>query len=382
MGVRRATVAVLGLGPAGRALTSRLAARGVDVVGVDPSPDRRWTPTYAAWVDELPSWLPAEVVATRFRPRAWARREREVPRDYAVLSTGGLQDALDLSGATVLPQLVRRVSARTVWLSDGTQLVAEHVVDARGAGLHPDRAQQTAVGVVVPRQRAEELLGGAWLMDWRRDADTPPGAPPSFLYAVPLDEQDTLLEETCLVGRPALGMRELRRRLESRLAGHGLTLSGYERTEHVRFSVEADPADDVRGGPVLFGARGGLMHPATGYSVAVSLREVDRLVDAVVTGRDLRRALWPPAARLTQSLRQAGLRTLLALPPEGTLAFFDAFFDLPLELQRGYLSHRAAPRATMAAMLVMARNLPPRLTATAVRSTASELAPSPRRTGR
>lgn len=373
---------MLGLGPAGRALTSRLAARGVDVLAVDPSPDRRWTPTYAAWVDELPSWLPAEVVATRFRPRVWARGEREVPRDYAVLSTGGLQDVLDVSGATVLPQLVRRVGGRTVWLSDGTQVVAEHVVDARGAGLHPDRAQQTAVGVVVPRQRAEQVLGGPWLMDWRRDHDTPPGAPPTFLYAVPLDDQDTLLEETCLVGRPALGMRELRRRLESRLAGRGLTLSGYERTEHVRFSVEADPADEVRGGPLLFGSRGGLMHPATGYSVAVSLREVDRLVDAVAAGRDPRRALWPPAARVTQRLRQAGLRTLLALPPDGTPAFFDAFFDLPVELQRGYLSSRSAPQATMAAMVAMARHLPPRLTATAVRSTVSELGSSPRRTGR
>ena len=44
-------VAVLGLGPAGRAAASRLTAASVEVVAVDPAPDRRWTPTYAAWAD-------------------------------------------------------------------------------------------------------------------------------------------------------------------------------------------------------------------------------------------------------------------------------------------------------------------------------------------
>lgn len=368
---------MLGLGPAGRALAHRLAVAGVDVCAVDPAPDRRWTPTYAAWSDELPDWLAEGVVATRVRPRVWARKEREIPREYAVLSTPGLQDSLHLSGVEVVPARAVSATATSVGLGDGTVRRARHVVDARGATLSVDRAQQTAVGVVVDRARVEAVLGGCWLMDWRRDNGSGPHDPPSFLYAVPLNADDLLVEETCLVGRPALGMRELRTRLEERLRRRGIELSGYERVEHVRFSVEPDPADQVTGGPLLFGARGGLMHPATGYSVAVSLREAEVLARTLATGGDPRRTLWPTAARTSRRLRQAGLRTLLALQGNATAAFFDAFFDLPVELQRGYLSERAAPRATLAAMATMARRLPPTLTGVAVRSTALELAPKP-----
>ncbi|WP_331714255.1 lycopene cyclase family protein [Auraticoccus cholistanensis] len=377
-----ADVVVLGLGPSGRALASRLARRGLEVVACDPAPDRRWTPTYAAWADELPSWLEPGAVSTRFRPRVRTRTERVLEREYVVLSTARLQDSLRLDGVTVLAQRAVSATAERVRLADGTELRARYVLDARGASLDPARAQQTAVGVVVSRASAERVLGGSWLMDWRPDHGAAPGAPASFLYAVALDEQDTLLEETCLVGRPALGMRELRQRLETRLAGRGIVLSGYERVEHVRFSVEPEPGADEPGGPVAFGARGGLMHPATGYSVAVSLREAETVATAVAAGGDPRRALWPAPARAARRLRQAGLRTLLSLSPAGTVAFFEAFFDLPVELQRGYLSERADPARTLRAMATMAGRLPLPLTGVAVRSTLVELASSAARPGR
>ncbi|RCK70470.1 lycopene cyclase [Desertihabitans brevis] len=385
---------VLGLGPAGRALTHRLAAAGVEVVAVDPAPERPWTPTYAAWADELPGWLAPEAVSTRFEPWVHTGTARRVPREYVVLSTPRLQRSLTLDGAQLLTGTVAEADATRVLLRDGTRLTASCVLDARGAPLDPARAQQTAVGVVVSRRRAEEVLGGPWLMDWRRHDHATAGqsaseGPANFLYALPLDADDALLEETCLVGRPALGMRELRERLETRLAGHGLTLSGYERTEHVRFAVEPDPAAGRRPGPVPFGARGGLMHPGTGYSVAVSLRLADVVVAAVRAGRDPRRALWTPAAQATRRLRQAGLRTLLGLDAAGTVRFFDAFFALPVSLQRSYLSAWDDPRGTLAAMVAMAGRLPPRLTSVAVRSTAAEvvapvgrrLRPPPRRAG-
>ena len=38
-------VAVVGLGPAGRALASRCAARGLSVLAVDPRPEAVWAPT-------------------------------------------------------------------------------------------------------------------------------------------------------------------------------------------------------------------------------------------------------------------------------------------------------------------------------------------------
>ncbi len=370
----RAQVAVLGLGPAGRATASRLAGAGVDVVAVDPSPERRWTPTYAAWADELPGWLAPEVVATRTEhPRAWALVEHRVERTYVVLDTPVLQQSLDLTGVSVLRGSVVDAGAHRVTLVDGRAVEADLVLDARGTRVSPDRAAQTAYGLVVPTERAA-AAGGPWFMDWRRDHGAGPDAVPSFLYAVPLDAHRTLLEETCLVGRPALGLDELRRRLEHRLVARGVVLRGDEAVERVRFSVEAEPGDPPparrapAGRPLALGARAGVMHPATGYSVAVSLRLAEQVAQAVAAGRDVWDVLWPASARRVQRLRQMGLTTLLRLPPAGAERFFAAFFALPPGRQHAYLSERADPAGTLAAMARMAATLPPALTAVAVGS--------------
>ncbi|MGI3784731.1 MAG: lycopene cyclase family protein [Janthinobacterium lividum] len=378
MGAGRTQVAVLGLGPAGRATASRLAAAGVDVVAVDPSPDRRWTPTYAAWEDELPGWLPGEVVATRTaHARAWARGEHRLDRTYVVLDTPGLQQALHLGGVRVLRGSVVEAGAHRVTLVDGDEVGADLVLDARGTRPGPDRAAQTAYGLVVPSERAA-AAGGPWFMDWRRDHGAGPEAAPSFLYAVPLGSRGgvdhTLLEETCLVGRPALGLDELRRRLEHRLAARGVELTGDESVERVRFSVEAEPGAPAvsrrapADRPVALGARAGVMHPATGYSVAVSLRLAEEVARAVAAGRDVGDVLWPASARRVQRLREMGLTTLLRLPPDGVEQFFAVFFALPPARQRAYLSDRTDPVGTLAAMARMARTLPPGLTAVAVGS--------------
>lgn len=374
----RTQVAILGLGPAGRATAHRVAAAGIDAVAVDRSPDRRWTPTYAAWEDELPDWLPGHVVATRTaHARAWACGEHRLNRTYVVLDTPGLQQALDLSRVRVLRGSVVDASAHRVTLADGAQVEADLVLDARGSRLGPDQAAQTAYGLVLPAERAA-AAGGPWFMDWRGDHGAGPDAAPSFLYAVSLGSVDgrerTLVEETCLVGRPALGLDELRRRLERRLAARGVVLTGDEPVERVRFSVEAEPGTPHPGRrpagdrPVALGARAGVMHPATGYSVAVSLRLADEVAQAVAEGRDVWATLWAAPARRVQRLRAMGLTTLLRLPPSGVEQFFAAFFALPPARQRAYLSDRVDPVGTMAAMARMARTLPPTLTAVAVGS--------------
>lgn len=381
MPTTRTQVAVLGLGPAGRAAAHRLAVAGVDVIAVDPHPQRRWTPTYAAWADELPAWLAPEVVATRVpHPRAWAGGEHRLERTYVVLGTGALQDALDLAGVAVRRASVAAAGAHRVTLTDGDGgddvVEADLVLDARGSRPAPDRAAQTAYGLVVPHERAA-AAGGPWFMDWRddwRQGGEEADAPPSFLYAVPLDERTTLLEETCLVGRPALALDELRRRLERRLAARGVDLRGDERVERVRFSVEPDPDVGLPGRrrpadrPVALGARAGLMHPATGYSVALALRLAEDLALAVAAGRDVWPVLWPARARQVQRLRAMGLTTLLRLPPGGVEQFFAAFFALPPARQRAYLSDRTDPAGTLVAMARMARDLPAPLTAVAVGS--------------
>ncbi|WP_408014616.1 lycopene cyclase family protein [Rhodococcus xishaensis] len=363
----RADVAVVGLGPAGRALAHRSARAGLKVVGVDPNPDRPWASTYAAWVDELPGWLGSGALrVTTPDPHVWAGRTRVLDRAYCVLDNSALLRRLDLDDVRVVPGVAAAISADTVELRDGTEIRAARVVDARGMRPDPALAEQTAFGLVLPDAVADPALGGAscWFMDWRRDNGTAPGDPPSFLYAVPLGNGTVLVEETCLVGRPGLPVDELRRRLEARLANRGVDLSPNLSEERVRFPVQAPRS---RSDGFTFGARAGLIHPATGYSVAASLGAADDVVRALTSGQDPAKALWPRKARLVQSLREVGLSALLHLDPPHTAEFFDAFFSLPVERQRAYLSRRADAAGTMRTMWELFRTADPPIRRTLVR---------------
>ncbi len=69
---------------------------------------------------------------------------------------------------------------------------------------------------------------------------------------------------------------------------------------------------------VAFGAAAKLTHPATGYSVAASLRAAPRVAAAIADGGDARHvweAVWPPALRRTRRLHDYGLEVLLGLGP-------------------------------------------------------------------
>ncbi|RVW03362.1 lycopene cyclase family protein [Rhodococcus spongiicola] len=273
------------------------------------------------------------------------------------------------SNANVWTPASSRSATPSIWksLRDGSEILAAQVVDARGLRPDPTLAEQTAFGLVLPTAAADPALGSAscWFMDWRRDNGTAPGDPPSFLYAVPLSDDAVLVEETCLVGRPGLPVDELRRRLDTRLANRGVDPAANLRVERVRFPVQAERS---RSEGFAFGARAGLTHPATGYSVAASLEAVDDVVRALVSGRDPAKALWPWNAGLVHSLREVGLSALLQLDPAHAARFFDAFFALPVERQRAYLSRRTDASGTMRTMWELFRTSDPAIRRTLVRA--------------
>ncbi|MFC9788294.1 lycopene cyclase family protein [Rhodococcus sp. NPDC127528] len=357
---RIADLVVVGLGPAGRALAHRAAAAGLDVVGVDPRPQRRWSPTYAAWLDELPDWLEPTVFGSRVpRPSVWALHERRLDRAYGIFDNAALRDALHLDEVRVVPVRAERLSAGSVLLTDGAEVCARVVVDARGVRPSPELAEQTAYGIVVPGATAAPALGdaGAWFMDWRRDNGTAVDDPPSFLYAVPLGGDRVLLEETCLVGRPGLSQRVLKQRLAHRLRVRGVTVPADADRERVSFPVQAPRSGSGSVTP-RFGAAAGLGHPGTGYSVAASLSAADSVVRAVVDRTDPGAALWPARARVVGALRDVGLRALLRLEPRYVPTFFESFFALPEHRQRDYLSTRDDPFAVSSTMWTLFRRAP------------------------
>ncbi|KAF0847360.1 lycopene beta-cyclase [Nocardia caishijiensis] len=340
----RAELIICGLGPAGRAAAHRAAGRGMSVVAIDPHPERTWTATYAAWADEVPEWVGDEVFAgDGVEPTVWAVGEHRVRRDYRVFDTARLRQALALTGVTVCADRVTHLDARRGMVrTAGGRTFEGRVIDARGVGRARGRAEQTAYGVTV------EADGPCVFMDWRLDNGAGPDEPRSFLYTVPVGPGRMLYEETCLVGRPALTPEVLRTRLEHRLGQRGIAIGGTEPVERVRFPVEGGQPGGGR-----FGAAGGLIHPATGYSVAASLAAADTVVDGA--------SLWTPRARAVAALRRAGLRALLALPPREVPVFFEAFFALAPARQRSYLSGHDDLTGTLAAMRALFTELPPRV---------------------
>ena len=167
-----------------------------------------------------------------------------------------------------------------------------------------------------------------------------------------------LLEETSLARRPGLPMAQLEDRLSARLARHGVdTAPG-----RPRWSASTSPSTTARhraAGVLGFGAAAPLMHPATGFSVAATLRLAPAVADALAAHLpgDPRGALaaaqavlWPPAAQAVHLLRRRGLEALLRMPPEEVPAFFEVFFALPEHHRWAYLTGRDDLLATVAAM--------------------------------
>ena len=211
-------------------------------------------------------------------------------------------------------------------------------------------AEQTAYGVVVDAATAAPLIGPgeALFMDWRPDHGEPGW--PTFLYAIPLGGDAVLLEETSLARRPGLPLPVLRRRLDARLARHGITAPPDARVERVRFPV--DRPRHTTPGVLGFGAAAPLMHPATGFSVADALRLAPVVAEALGTGGvpTAQRRVWPARALAVHRLRRIGLEALLRMPPETVPGFFETFFALPARHRRAYLSDRDDLAGHLAAM--------------------------------
>lgn len=316
---------------------------GLTVAAVDPRPDRLWSPTFACWVDELPAWLPATAIATRIaRPAVWTTRHHRIDRQYCVLSKPGLYEALPLDDALVVADRATRVEPHRVELADRGAISAATVFDCRGLVSPGRRRLASAHGIFVDADTAAPMVGDGegLLMDWRPDNDAGPEEPPSFLYAMPLGDGTVIFEETSLGLPGGMPQHELRKRVMNRLAAHGIRLTGAEENEAAHYQLDQPPPKRGAGQVIAFGSRGGMMNPATGYSVADSLVLADIAVAAVRQGNDPIAVLWPWRTRLVYWMRTRGLWGLGRLTTEQSIAAFGSFFNSSPRGQRAVLSAR------------------------------------------
>lgn len=358
----RVDVVVMGAGPAGEAVASACAARGLDTLLVDPAPDRPWVPTYAAWVDELEGLGLDEALAARW-PVAEVHTGHStvtLQRPYAVFDNAALRAALR-ARSTRLNVLQGRVTAIDhdddgSFVSVGSVRVrARLVVDASG-GASPwvertagdAQLHQRAFGRIGVLASDSAQVDGLTWMDLRAPGVAEDVHVPTFLYAMRFPDGRVLLEETSLVRAPAVTFEELEARLDARMRAMGLRFATVEHVE--RCSIPMDlPLPRVGQRVIAFGTAGGHVHPATGFMVARCLRLAPDLArsvsDAIACGargdalaRTVWAAVWPEDTSSGRDLHLFGMSAAANMTTAETQQFFSAFFDLPAETWRAFLS--------------------------------------------
>ena len=253
-----------------------------------------------------------------------------------------------------------------VWEGTASRVREGHPPLGGGGGLWGTGGEAPSFLYAMPgdeEEKGEEEQGG------ENDRSSSSSTSSSTASASPSTRRRVFLEETCLVARPPLPFSTLRRRLHRRLAAAGVRVVAVE-DEEWSFIPVGGPLPRGDQALTAFGAAGGLVHPATGYSVARSLREAPVVAAAVARAVEEEKrkksnsssssssspplatsgippgalssafwgALWPADARRAAAFHVFGMELLAKLGPSDTDAFFGAFFALPARLWRGFLS--------------------------------------------
>ncbi len=344
-------VLVLGAGPAGLSLAAACARAGLSVAVMAPDPEAAWIANYGAWAAELPkdwrAW--AEVAWPEVVVHVDDARRHVLPGPYVRVDRRRLQAALLAS----VPDR-RRGTAEDA-------PAARLVVDTTGAesprvprrGL-ADPGWQVAWGEVL---EVEGAPPEALLMDWRGPAP-PAGEPPSFLYALPLPDGRWFAEETVLVSRPGVPLEALRARLDRRLDRMHVRVRARHEVERCRIPMGMPlPTGTV----AAFGSAAGFIHPATGYSLATSMRLAEpaarAIAEALSGGGDagapaaLHAACWPEDRARAWAFYRFGMEAFLRMDLASVRAFFDSFFQHSPPVWGAWLAGDLPPIDIAAAML-------------------------------
>ncbi len=175
---------------------------------------------------------------------------------------------------------IREVMRDEVVLKDGTRLEASCVIDARG-WLPTDETKcafQKFTGWDV-RLSEHHGLKHPVIMD----ATCSQSDGYRFFYLLPWDNRRVLIEDTRYSDSPSLVEEDEEAALRSYIESKGWRVEEIERREKGVLPIPLFREALIRSPgvaePPAIGARGGFVHPVTGYSLPRTLRSIDALVE-------------------------------------------------------------------------------------------------------
>lgn len=372
-------VVILGAGPAGLILANHLCASGVQVLCLSSMVPLRWPNNYGLWLDDVPDTFKPMIAhqwdqpAVRWKPDApWTYLDRP----YVLLDNARMIDHLQHTpGLTIEQGWVLSVDEE----GDGfvvktrsterqfNEYRAQVVIDATGYRSkfveytnNMEPGYQTALGVSLSRQdlpTQPDMAKGMILMDY---AHTTTRGPATFLYAMDFGDE-IFLEETVLVGRPALKSRPLGCRMK-----HRLGFDPWEDTTPLEqewcWIPMGSSLPDLNQNMLAFGGAASMVHPATGYQMAQVFNWAETFARSIARGindgldkqaraRLAWDSLWTRERLRQRALYCYGMEALLSFDVKQTQTFFEDFFNLSNPMWAQYLSWNLSSKALASLML-------------------------------
>ncbi|KAK4838475.1 hypothetical protein QYF36_014017 [Acer negundo] len=371
-------LAVVGGGPAGLAVAQQVSEAGLSVCSIDPSPKLIWPNNYGVWVDEFEAmdlldcldttWSGAVVYTDdntkKYLDRPYGRVNRKQLKSKMLQKC--ISNGVKFHQAKVI-KVIHEESKSLLICNDGVTVQAAVVLDATGFSrclVQYDKpynpGYQVAYGILAEVEEHPFDVDKMLFMDWRDshlnnnvELKERNSSIPTFLYAMPFSSTRIFLEETSLVARPGVSMKDIQERMVARLRHLGIKVKSIEEDEHCVIPM-GGPLPVLPQRVVGIGGTAGMVHPSTGYMVARTLAAAPIVANSIVrclgsdrkslTGDDLSaevwKDLWPIERRRQREFFCFGMDILLKLDLQGTRRFFNAFFDLEPHYWHGFLSSR------------------------------------------
>lgn len=290
--------------------------------------------------------------------------QRVLTTPYRSITSERLDAALRAAmpaGAILTGTTVVAASQTSVTLADQRTIRAGAVIDARGAAGLPGTSGgwQKFLGQMV-RLDAPHGLTRPVVMDARVDQR----GGYRFVYVLPFSADTLFVEDTYYADDAGLDLPLLRQRIEFYCRAHGWEVAEVLREETGVLPVIA--AGDLTAGwadadrvPARIGARAGLLHPVTSYSLPDAVRSAAAIAAARdISGAALAKASYKRASahwRRGSFYRMLSTMLFGAASPGGRYRVLERFYRLPEPLiERFY-----AGRSTLADKVRILSGRPP-----------------------